>query len=61
MIEWINRNDEMPPSGERVLTYSPAYEARTADQAMRYRVMDALFVRISTDVTHWARLEAPAT
>jgi len=49
--DWIRRDYGLPGAGLRVLTYSPEYKG--IDNCMLYRMMDASFVRISTDVTHW--------
>jgi hypothetical protein len=57
-IDWIDKEKDVPQKGERVLTYSPCYKTNS-DESMLYRLMDAQFVRISTDVTHWARVLPP--
>jgi len=51
-MNWIAVKDLLPPNEGRVLTYSPAYQGQP-DDTMLYRLMDAQFVRISTEVTHW--------
>lgn len=50
---WIDVST--PPECGRVLTFSPCYEV---GHAMRFRIMDSQFVRISKEVTHWMDLEA---
>jgi hypothetical protein len=50
-MNWIAVSERLPTHG-RVLTYSPAYED-ARDSTMLYRLMDAEFVRISTEVSHW--------
>ncbi len=49
--DWVHRDYGLPRTGLRVLTYSPQYKG--VDDAMLYRLMDADFVRISTDVMYW--------
>lgn len=55
-MKWIDRNEELPPDGMLVLIFSPIYPE---GNSMRFRVMDSQFVRISTDATHWTKLEGP--
>jgi hypothetical protein len=50
---WMTR-ESLPESG-RVLTYSPLY---AKDDPMRWRIMDAQFVRLCREVELWADLEA---
>ena len=50
---WVSRNI-LPDSG-RVLAFSPIYKV---GDPMRYRVLDAQFIGISTDVTYWLDLNA---
>lgn len=47
-----------PISGSRVLAYSEVY-AKLDDIVNTYRILDAQFVRITTDVTHWTYLKGP--
>jgi hypothetical protein len=54
-MKWISVKDRFPDSG-RVLTYSPDYLIK---EEMTYRILDAQFVRICIDVTHWLPLEPP--
>lgn len=61
MIDWVDREKEMPPAGQRVLTYSPCYEGMRNGHEMIYRLMDGQLVRISIDVTHWARINPPSS
>lgn len=61
MIDWIDRRDALPDPDERVLVYSPDYDDNDHDASMRYRVLTGQFIRIATDVTHWARLTHPNT
>ena len=49
-MKWINIKDRLPNLGNRVLTY---------DAVNMYRVLDAQFVRICKEVTHWIYLEKP--
>ena len=49
--DWIRKDVGLPGEGLRVLTYSPMYKG--VDNSMLYRMMDAAFVRISTDVKFW--------
>ena len=52
-MNWIAITERLPTRQDgRVLTYSPAY-LDSRDPTMLYRLMDAEFVRISTEVTHW--------
>lgn len=46
----------IPQNGRRVLAYSNLYGE---DDVNTYRIIDAQFIRICTDVTHWAYLESP--
>lgn len=48
-----------PKTGSRVLTYSGIYDKLDVDIVNVYRVLDAQFVRICKDVTHWMYLEKP--
>ncbi len=57
-IKWIRVQASIPLRQERVLVYSPAYKDKDND-SMLYRIMSGEFVRISADVTHWARLDKP--
>ena len=57
-IKWIRVETSIPLRHERVLTYSPAYEDKD-NNSMLYRIMSEEFVRMCTEVTHWARLEKP--
>jgi hypothetical protein len=60
-IDWIRKTDELPIGDERVLVYSPCYESQYVGHEMTYRVISGQFVRICTDVSHWARLHSPAS
>jgi len=53
-LGWVRRDARLPNCG-RVLVFSPTYPEH---DPMRFRVMDAKFVRISTDVSHWIELES---
>jgi len=53
---WVECKERLPQSG-RVLVFSPLYKV---GDSTRFRVMDAQFVRISTEVTHWMDLDAIA-
>lgn len=55
---WVSVMDRLPAEGQRVLVYSPVYRA---DDPMRFRVMDAQFVRTYVDATHWAPLVPPSS
>lgn len=57
MMNWIAVADRLPESG-RVLVYSPDPTAYVGS-IMLFRLMDAQFVRISTEVTHWCVPTAP--
>jgi hypothetical protein len=59
MFEWISKHDSLPKDDERVVTYSPCYEETKDAQKMTYRLMSGQFVRICTDVTHWAKMHPP--
>jgi hypothetical protein len=50
-VDWVKVSDRLPTHG-RVLTYSPAYEG-SRDSTMLYRLMDAEFVRLNSDISHW--------
>jgi hypothetical protein len=57
---WKECSKELPTEQDikksrRVLIYSPLYEK----EFERYRLLDAQFVRISTDATHWAYCSPP--
>lgn len=52
-IDLYSREEALPDPGRRVVCFSPAY-SKGADQAMAHRIMDAQFVRVSTDVEYWA-------
>ena len=53
----IKEGCEMPED-ERVLCFSPSY---SSDDPMRFRVLDAQFLKIASDVTHWSPLLSPPT
>jgi hypothetical protein len=53
---WVDVKEYMPEAGNRVITFSPVY---SEDHPMRYRIMDAQFVRICPEVTHWDTLTPP--
>ena len=53
---WVECKERLPQSG-RVLVFSPLY---AVGDPTRFRVMDAQFVRISTEATHWMDLDAIA-
>lgn len=53
---WVECKERLPKSG-RVLVFSPLYKV---GDPTRFRVMDAQFVRISTEATHWMALDAIA-
>ena len=59
IINWVHRNDRMPTSRSRVITYSACHDVDGGDPGMVFRTMDGMSVRRSTDVSHWAYLEAP--
>lgn len=56
VLEWKQRDDQLPPEGYRILAYSPAYEE---NHPMRFRILDSQFFRISTEATHWAFIPGP--
>ena len=56
-IEIVDRDAMRNLAGTRVLAFSPVYPE---GNEMRYRLMDAQFVRISTEATHYAHLTPPA-
>ncbi len=51
---WVHRDTALPDCG-RVLVYSPIYPQ---GHTMRFRIMDSVFVRISTEATHWLSLDS---
>lgn len=55
-IEWTEIRAKFPPDAARVLIFSPDYPE---DSGMRYRVVDAHFVPIMQEATHWAFLTPP--
>lgn len=58
MIDWIRKEEaSAPPNDDTlVLVFSPEYK-ETHD--MRYRVMAGYYVKLHSDITHWARLGGP--
>jgi hypothetical protein len=58
-MNWISVTQAMPEEGkaDRVLVYTPRELCR--EPSHQYRLVDAQFVRILTDATHWAYLEPP--
>lgn len=53
---WYRSSEFLPEDRFRVLVYSPSH---VADKTMRLRMMDACFVRISTDSEWWQLPELP--
>jgi hypothetical protein len=51
---WVKCTERLPKSG-RVLVFSPLYKV---GNPTRFRVLDAQFVRISKDCTHWMDLDS---
>lgn len=47
---------ETAPEDDRVLVFSPGYGEH---DPMRYRVINAEFIALCADVTHWMPLEPP--
>lgn len=56
VLKWVKVIDLLPKSGKRVLIFSPCYNK---DNPMRIRIVDADFVKICTDATHWAYIPEP--
>jgi len=57
LMNWKSiSKDGYPEIGKRVLTYSALYGD---DDVNTYRLIDAQFVKICTDITHWSYLEKP--
>lgn len=56
-LTWHKKKYELPTKSARVLVYSPQYNG--VDESMVFRVMDAQFVRIASDVSMWAYIEKP--
>jgi hypothetical protein len=62
MVNWINIKDELPPKGERVLTYGGW--GLVMDQLSVLSPNGAIWFRgnrddYNTEVTHWARINLP--
>ena len=55
-MEWIARDEELPPEGIKILIFSPEYPE---GNPMRFRTIESQFFRQLTDATHWARLIGP--
>jgi hypothetical protein len=55
-MDWISKEDSLPKADTQVLVFSPVYQE---NDNMRFRIMGGQFVRICTEATHWAYLEAP--
>jgi len=51
---WTSRETLPTDVHRRVLAFSPLYPK---GDGMRYRLMDAQFLRISTEVTHWVYVD----
>lgn len=51
-----DHNDLEQFTTDRIVVFTPNY---AEGDDMRYRIMDKLFVRFSTDATHWAPLTPP--
>ena len=51
---WVHRDVSLPEYG-RVLVFSPDYPR---GNIMRFRIMDAEFVRISTEAEYWLFLDS---
>lgn len=60
MINWIKREDQLPRGNRQVLTFTPCHTAEN-DPGGRgpFRIMNAQYVRVSTDVSHWTYIEVP--
>jgi len=59
-MKWKNISKHgYPEIGSRVLTYSGTYAKLDVDVVNLYRILDAQFVGICKDVTHWMYLEKP--
>jgi len=56
-MDWIHREDEMPPKGKRILIYTP--QTKTCDPSMEYRVIDSQFFKILDDAIFWKLLTPP--
>lgn len=56
-ILWVYKYHALPTGNKRVLTYSPVYEG--VDETMVFRVVNAQFVKICTDIEYWTYLEKP--
>jgi hypothetical protein len=62
MVNWIDIKDELPPKGERVLTYGGW--GLVMDQLSVLSPNGAIWFRgnrddYNTEVTHWARINLP--
>lgn len=57
-INWISIKENGYPKDidKRVLTYSETY---VNDPIMAYRILDSQFLKICSDITHYAFLEKP--
>ena len=56
-MKWFSLEHVEPTETDGyILIFSPCYPE---DHTMRFRVIDSEFFRITTDATHWARLESP--
>ena len=56
-MNWINRKINMPPLGERILIFFPAYPEGHPD---RIRLIDSMFYKIMRTATHWATIDDPS-
>ena len=55
-MDW--RPIETAPEDGRIIVFTPDYPEH---DPMRYRIIDAQFLRHLNEVTHWTPLEPPAT
>jgi len=58
VLKWEKKSDYLPTPDKRVLIFSHCY---SKENPMRMRIVDADFVKICTDVTHWAYIPEPLT
>lgn len=56
-MKWLSvHKDGIPHRDQRVLTYSEIYKDKPE---LAYRLLDGQFVRMCSDVTHYAYLRPP--
>jgi hypothetical protein len=56
-MQWLSiHKDGQPNSGQRVLTYSETYKD---DPVLAFRIMDAQFVAMAKEITHYVYLQKP--